>query len=140
MKVEIEIKGVDDVIGKINRFNYRVVHGVEIQMDTTTKNIRNRERQAAPVRTGKYKKSIKRSLKKSDLTATVGPQWHGRLHPIAHLLERGTKAHPIHPYGNKKVTVQHPGTKSDPHIEPAWDAEQNDFVNGIKNVIEGAAR
>ncbi|MBP2653350.1 MAG: hypothetical protein H6Q73_919 [Firmicutes bacterium] len=140
MKINIEVKGADEAIGKINRFNVDVFKGVLKQIETTSKDIRNRERQAAPVRTGKYKKSIKRTIKKVDLTATVGPTRRGKLHPIAHLLERGTKAHDIHPYGNKKVTVRHPGSREYPHIEPAWDAERDKFVEGVKSAIKEAAR
>lgn len=139
MAVKLEIKGADKAIASVNVFQFTVLARIEKQIDKSSKKIRNHELVLAPVRTGKYKHSIKRKFNRKELSAKIAPMYKsGRLHPLAHILERGTAPHPIHPYGNKKVTVQHPGTKPKPHIEPAWEVEQANFISGVENAVKGA--
>lgn len=139
MAVNIEIKGREKALAKIGVFQLDVMARIKNQLDESTKAIRDQERRLAPTgKTKKYKQSIKRILRRKDLSAKVGPMRSGRLHPLAHLLERGTQPHLIHPFGNKNKTVMHPGTKPQPHVEPAWEREKSNFIKGIEDAVKGA--
>lgn len=112
-----------------------------------------RTRQNAPVNFGRLRQSIREKIRKFTGEVTVNVDYAGAV-------EFGTKAHVIRPNKKKALafkpgggfrfwdesgrvvfrSVKHPGTKAQPYLRPALEAEVNPFTKTIKDIIEDATK
>lgn len=135
-QTRVKITGIDSTVFRLGVVNRQVGDNLAEVLDTTTKNIKENATRLAPLKSGKYRKSIKKQVDKIGLSAKAGPMTKGRPHPLAHLIEAGTKPHSIpNAYGSGK-TASHPGTKPRPHLDPAWEHEEPKYLRAIQRAVE----
>ena len=90
--------------------------------------------------TGHLRRSI--ATKMGDLEATI----HTSNVKYAVIVEKGSKAHVIHPKNKKALywkgakrpvkLVNHPGSKAKPYLEPAFESEKDKFIENLKEAIK----
>lgn len=136
VRTQVKITGVESTVFRLGVANRQVGDNLAEVLETTTKNIKENATRLAPLKSGKYRKSIRNRVDKIGLSAKAGPMLGGRTHPLGHLIEGGTKPHPIpNAYGSGK-TVQHPGTPPRHHLDPAWEHEEPKYLRAVQRAIE----
>jgi hypothetical protein len=108
-----------------------------------------RARRSAPVKFGRLRQSINEKIRGLTGEITVNVDYAGAV-------EFGTKAHVIRPKRKKALafkpgggfrfwdesgrivlkSVKHPGTKAQPYLTPAMEAEAEPFARSIKKLLE----
>lgn len=133
IKFQVDIVGVEDVINKINRFDFKTVSAVRGQVRKSALRLGRRIRAKAPVGdTGNLKKSIRTKFSKDELGADVGPTY-GKGGSHAHLIE----------FGHRLVTkdgrsIGH--VPAHPFIAPAAEEERPKYISDMKLAIRGAVK
>lgn len=119
MQIKVDIKGMDELVGKLNKMNQMMSVRVEEQVNETGKAIRKSAKARVPVDPvdgGDLKKTISMKRSKDKLSATIGPQkgewWKGIF------IEFGTVNQPAQPF-----------------MHPAWEENKNDYLNGMKKAL-----
>lgn len=116
MQIKVDIVGVDELIGKLNKMNQMMSVRVEEQVTKSGGKIRKSGKARVAVLSGDLKKSIRMKRSKDRLSATIGPQGKGAWK--AHFIEWGTVDQPAQPF-----------------MTPAWEEEKNDYIKGMKKAI-----
>lgn len=116
MQIKVDIKGMDELVGKLNKLNQMMSVRVEEQVNETGKAIRKSGKARVAVDSGALKKSIRMKRSKDRLSATIGPQGKGAWK--AHFTEWGTVDQPAQPF-----------------MTPAWEENKNDYLNGMKKAL-----
>ena len=90
--------------------------------------------------TGHLRRGI--ATKMGDLEATI----HTSNVKYAVIVEKGSKAHVIRPKNKKALywkgathpvkQVNHPGSKTKPYLEPAFESEKDKFIENLKEAIK----
>lgn len=136
VRTQVKITGVESTVFRLGVANRKVGDNLAAVLDETTKNIRDNATRLAPLKTGTYRKTIKKQVDKISLSAKAGPMVRGRPNPLGHLIEGGVKPHSIpNAYGSGK-TVRHPGTKPRHHLDPAWEHEEPKYIRAVQRAIE----
>jgi len=117
--IKIDIKGMDELIGKVNRLNKLAEVRVADQVRKSANKIRKAAKVRVPVETGALKKSIRAKYSKDKLSAVIGPQ--GKVGWRAHFVEFGTTE-----------------TQAQPYMVPAWEENRSDYIDGIKKALNQA--
>lgn len=115
IRLKMDIVGMDEVIGKLNKLDVGARVSVRNQVRKSANAIRKGAQMRVPVDSGKLKKSIRSSFSSDGFTAEIAP----RLRYRAHFVEFGTVDQPAQPY-----------------MTPAWEAERQNYINGIKKAIK----
>lgn len=126
MKLNIEIKGIDEAIERINMFDITTHSNVRKEVRKSALRLGRNMRNRTPVDSGNLKKSIKSKFNKDGLGAEVGPTYGKGSH--AHLVE----------FGHQKVGGGVVPGK--PFITPAREEEKPKIIAGIKAAIKGASK
>lgn len=116
MQIKVDIKGMDELVGKLNKMNQVMSVRVEEQVTKSGGKIRKSGKARVPVDSGELKKAIRMKRSKDRLSATIGPQGKGAWK--AHFIEWGTVEQPAQPY-----------------MTPAWEENKNDYLNGMKKAL-----
>ena len=126
------------------------VHGAIVR---STYRVGGRARQNAPVNFGRLRQSIREKTSKLQGEISVNVDYAGAV-------EFGTKAHIIRPNRKKALafkpgggfrfwdesgrvvvrSVKHPGTRAQPYLGPALEAEVRPLTKKIKDIIEDATK
>lgn len=119
MQIKVDIKGMGELVGKLNKLNQMMSVRVEEQVNETGKAIRKSAKARVPVDSGDLKKTISMKRSKDKLSATIGPQkgewWKGIF------IEFGTVDQAAQPY-----------------MSPAWEENKNGYMDGMKKAINKA--
>lgn len=115
IRLKMDIVGMDEVIGKLNKLDVEARKGVRAQVRKSANAIRKGAQSRVPVDSGKLKRSIRARYSADGFTAEIAPGLKWR----AHFIEFGT--------------VDRPAT---PYMTPAWEAEKQNYIAGIKKAIK----
>lgn len=125
-------------INQIGVFDGKTRMKVENIIDKGTNEVAKSARRKAPRRTGKLRKSIRKSFKKRDMTGRVKV-----MSPIGHLIEYGVKRTVVRPKKKKalhfkgrfamKATI--PRRHKRPFLQPAYDEHKNEIIEKVKKAV-----
>lgn len=139
---KIDSSEVQQALADINKYKREVVEGVKRQTVTSTFNIRNEAFDKAPRKTTYLASSIKSLISGNKLLGEVSANAE-----YAEAVEKGTKPHVIRAKNKpllkfqvggqwvSKKSVNHPGTKAQPFMEPAFEKEKPIYINKILTLI-----
>lgn len=118
--MSVIVKGLQELSRQFNRVLKEVDAGCKKAMRKITKEVADDARDAAPVSTGEYKKSIRHKMARNGLYgwAYAGKKGKTKRGYLGHLLE----------YGTIKM-------KARPHFLPALDKAKRKFEPELKSVI-----
>lgn len=116
MQIKVDIKGMGELVGKLNKMNQMAAVRVEEQVKKSAGKIRKSMKARVRIDTGGLKKSIKAKYSKDKLSASIGPQGKGAWK--AHFTEWGT----VH-------------SSAEPFATPAWEENKNDYIDGMKKAL-----
>jgi HK97 gp10 family phage protein len=119
IKLKVNIVGMDEVIGKLNKFDVEARKAVRTQVRKSANAIRKGAQQRVPVDSGRLKKSIRARYSSDGFSAEIAPGLKWR----AHFIEFGTLKMAAHPY-----------------MMPAWEQERPNYIAGVKQAIRGAVK
>lgn len=119
MQIKVDIKGMDEIVGKLNKLNQMAAVRVEAQIKKSAGNIRKSMKSRVRVLSGDLKKSIKAKYSKDKLSASIGPQGKGAWK--AHFEEWGTV-----------------NEAPSPFAAPAWEENKADYIDGMKKALKQA--
>ncbi len=136
MKVSVtaDSAGVKKALATLEK---RVPLAAKQEVATSALNIRFGAMQRCPVDTGRLRASISIEYVRDGLGAEIGTEMQ-----YAPYVEFGTKPHEIKPKTKRALfwpgaahpvaSVQHPGTKAQPFLFPAWEEERPKLLTRIK--------
>lgn len=113
--VVIDVRGVKEVVAKIDLTNARVRKAVQEQVGKSALNIQLGAKKRAPVRTGALRNSITVDFYGA-LSAQIGPHM-----PYAPFVE----------FGTRKMTAR-------PFLFPAFEDERPKLEQGLAEAVKGA--
>lgn len=124
MKTKIEAKQLKKALeNTLDQYSDDVIDLQKECVDEVTKEAHEILKKNAPIKRGRYKKSLKKKKMKESLTIKENVLYSDKYYRIAHLLERS------HATRNGKRT------KGKPHFQPADEYVQDNFEKRIKNKI-----
>lgn len=154
MRPWVTVEGVEGVAEALRRLNVaaalRVIEAVEESAGAIAEGAQSR----APMRRGRYRRSIRPKFSRGGLEAAVAPWGRGgRVHPLAHIFEFGARAHVIRAKKKKALRfetsggeevlaaeVHHPGLPPRPHLFPAFEEERPRYVARLERALNQAGK
>jgi hypothetical protein len=146
--LDIQVK-IDKGIARLHKMPDAVRQSLKKEANILATELRDKSRENASsffqVRTGRFLKSIKKSVRSSQ-TSVIGKVFSKS--PVAHLLERGVKPHDITPKNAKALaflggfakTIHHPGFQGKTIINAAFQEMKGQINEGLtKAVRDGVA-
>lgn len=142
MKVNLEIKGLDQAMGRLKAYQLVKIGVVKRIVAETAVRVESSAISRAPVDKGNLKKSMGRKLYRGGLAAEVY-----NTAEYAPDVEFGTRPHEIRPKKGKLLSwmkngkrffarkVNHPGTKAQPFLFPAWEEHRPQYLEEIKREL-----
>lgn len=141
---------VDRALARLGRMPDAIRASLKSEINTLSVDLRDKSRGLAgalfQVRSGKFVKSIKKSVRSSK-TAVLGKVYSSD--PVAHLLERGVRPHDIRPKQGTKAlafmgrfgeVVHHPGFKGHTIINAAYQGMKDDITAGIIQAVKDGVK
>jgi HK97 gp10 family phage protein len=119
LQIKVDIKGMDELVGKLNKMNQMAAVRVEEQVTKSGGKIRKSGKARVAVDSGELKKAIRMKRSKDRLSATIGPQGKGAWK--AHFIEFGTVE-----------------SSAQPFMTPAYEENKNDYIDGMKKALNKA--
>lgn len=135
---------IDKGVARLNKMPDAVRAALKAETNTLATELRDKARQNAgsffQVRTGKFLKSIKKSVRTS--TKSVIGKVYSK-DPVAHLLERGVKPHDIAPKNAKALAflgryaemIHHPGFRGHTIINAAYQEMKGEINEGLTKAV-----
>jgi HK97 gp10 family phage protein len=165
VRFKVEMEGKSQVLGALRALDFEGKKNVEEVVRLTARNVRRAAKAKAPVKSGRFRRSIGAKFSPDGLTAEVAAWRRGRQgpHPLSHIFEFGTAPHKIKPKNRKALafhggaqqgpgaemgpeqatvrrSVQHPGTPATPFLFPAFEENRADYVRNLREAIGRAGR
>lgn len=141
---------VDRALLRMGKLPDSIRASLKAEVDALATEVRDKAKSNAgtffQVRTGAYQNSIKKSVRSSK-TGVVGKVFSRN--PVAHLLERGVKAHDIRAKnvkalaflgGKFAIEVHHPGFAGHTVINSAFQDMVGDIRTGLDRAVKDGAR
>ena len=142
MKINVKMKGLAQATRDIRQYSEEAIDGVKRTIVESTVTIQSDAVSLAPEDEGNLKNSIDYNITNSGLTGEI---FAGASYAAD--VEFGTQPHVIKakPGGvlhfkkdGKDVfatKVNHPGTKAQPFLVPAWEAERPKFISALQKEL-----
>jgi HK97 gp10 family phage protein len=143
----VEVIGLDGLKRKFKSIDTNTAQQIKAQVLKSGLKIESAAKDKAPVDTGRLRAAIDTKISNGGFTYEVYPTV-----TYAAALEFGTRAHfppPAalagwarrHGMSGKEYliarAVSRKGTKKQPFLFPAYEAEKDNFINGIKDILKG---
>lgn len=146
MRVEVDLKGIDEAIKRIGKFEHTKRQRVKDAVNEAALNVQKGAKKRAPVDTGRLRSSIAIQPYNEGLTMQIGTKLH-----YAPYVEWGTGKFAAHPkYGGRQTPWIYPeskkgrktgemvlthGSKPQPFLFPAWDEERPAFIKAMRRAL-----
>ena len=142
MKVSMKLKGLQNAVADVERYTNSKLDGAKRIIVESTVNIQSDAVSLAPVKEGNLKNSIDYNITDNGLTGEI---FAGADYAAA--VEFGTQPHKIVAKNGKALvfkkdgktifakSVNHPGTRAQPFLFPAWEAEMPKFEANLKKEL-----
>jgi len=147
MTWNIQIKGTEQLNNKIDPSKYD--KAIRTTMTLAVKGVKEYAQSIAPYKTGTLRRSIQFQVLNNGLQGIVYQD--ANIASYGGYVEMGTRAHEITPINKRALfwpgadhpmkSVQHPGTKPQPYMQPAYEGKKDwvlqTFNDAIKNLLGG---
>lgn len=145
--VDIEVIGLNDAKRKLREIDTQTANRIKAQVLKSGLKIESAAKDKAPVDTGRLRAAIDTRVSNGGFTYEVYPTV-----TYAAAIEFGTKAHfpPTgaiagwarrHGLSGKEYliarSIARRGTKKQPFLFPAYEAEKDQFIDGIRTILKG---
>lgn len=141
---------IDRALLRMGKMPDSIRNALKAEVDALATKVRDKAKANAgtffQVRTGKYLKSIKKSVR-SNKTSVIGKVFSND--PVAHLLEKGVKPHDIRAKnvkalaflgGTFAVEVHHPGFRGHTVINSAFQDMVGEIQTGLDQAVKDGAK
>ena len=142
MKISMQLKGLQNAVAGVERYTNSKLEGAKRIIVESTVNIQSDAVSLAPEDTGNLKSSIDFNITNNGLTGEIfaGAEY-------APDVEFGTAPHKIVAKNGKALafkkngktvfakSVNHPGTRAQPFLFPAWEAEMPKFESAMRKEL-----
>lgn len=152
MKVDINLKGVNDAINKISKFEHTKRQKVKDTIHESALNIQKGAKRRVRVDTGRLRASIAIQTLNEGLTLQVGTKVKyapfiefgtGKfvsIPPGVNVPEKGRQTPWLYPESKGgtptgKMILTH-GSQPHPFLFPAWDEEKPNFIKAMKEALK----
>lgn len=140
MRVDIDIRGLQQAIQRIGRFEFEKLRAVKDAVNESALNVQSGAKRRCTVNTGRLRASITLEPFNGGLAVKVGTKVE-----YAKAVEFGTGPHIIRPKNKRALfwpgarhpvkLVRHPGSRAKPFLFPAWEEERPKFIRAVREAL-----
>lgn len=142
IKIDVDLSAIYKAIGQIGEYEVEKLKRVKDVVNETALNVQNGAKKRSPVDTGNLRSRIViEPVTPNEMVLRVGTYVK-----YAAAVEFGTRPHVIRPKTKKALfwkgaahpvkSVNHPGTRAQPFLFPAWEEERPKFIKAIGEALK----